>query len=529
METAIEGRLVVHERKELLRFVVVGSVDDGKSTLIGRLLFEGHGLYEDQIAAARRASKQTGLELDFSLFTDGLKAEREQGITIDVAYRYFVTPRRKFVVADTPGHPQYTRNMATGASTAQVAIILIDARLGVLAQSRRHAYLAALLGIPHLAVAINKMDLVGFGQATFDQVAAAFERFAAPLGFQSVTFLPISATGGDNVTAPSPRLPWYRGPTVLGYLESVPAAPPAESQPFRFPVQLAVRPNLDYRGFAGQIAGGSVAVGDEVVALPSRQRTRVIGIDTFEGSLAAASAPQAITLRLADEIDLSRGEMLSASNAPVAATQLEASLVWLADRPLQRARVYVLKHTTRRVRAVVAAIHGRVDLETLRDHPTESLEKNDIGRVTVRCHRPIFCDPYSTQRATGAFILIDAETNETVAAGMIVSATAPAAVEAAATGPVTAEERTRRFGHPGAVIRLRPENAGLSVTLERALFDRGCVVVCTTLVSVAQASAAAGAIALYLGAEEAGAGARWLEATAESQVEDLLDQLAAAV
>ena len=322
-DAPIVARLAAHEHKALLRFVVVGSVDDGKSTLIGRLLFEGQGLYDDQISAVRRASKQNGQEIDFSLFTDGLRAEREQGITIDVAYRYFATERRKYIVADTPGHAQYTRNMATGASTADVAVILLDARLGVLPQSRRHAFIASLLGIPRLVVAINKMDLLGFDRGVYERTARAFSEFVAPLGFRQVSFFPISATAGDNVVARSARTPWYAGPTLMQFLEEVPIGPGDAARPLRFPVQLVLRPHLDYRGFAGQLASGRVQVGDAVVALPSGQRSTVRAIDTFDGPLQQASAPQSVTLRLADEIDLGRGDVLvhaaSAPRAPEAA------------------------------------------------------------------------------------------------------------------------------------------------------------------------------------------------------------------
>jgi bifunctional enzyme CysN/CysC/sulfate adenylyltransferase subunit 1 len=534
METAtktefpLETHLAEYERKELLRFVVVGSVDDGKSTLIGRLLFEGHGLYDDQIAAVRRASRQAGLELDFSLFTDGLKAEREQGITIDVAYRYFATDRRKYIVADTPGHPQYTRNMATGASTADVAIILIDARLGVLAQSRRHAYLSALLGIPHLAVAINKMDLLGFDKSHYESVVESFSRFVSPLGFSSVSFFPVSATGGDNVTSRSVRTPWYDGPTVLEYLESVPTGSEQVLRPFRFPVQLVLRPHLDYRGFAGQLASGRIRVGDEVQALPSGQRSRVIAIDSFEGPLTEAFAPQSVTLRLADEIDLSRGEMLTTSSTPSAATEIDATLVWLGDRPLHPARPYLLKHTTRRVRAQVSKLTGRVDLETLREEPTAHLEKNDIGQVTITCHRPIFCDAYLANRATGAFILIDAQTNETVAAGMITSARSQSDSTREA-GAITDEERRRRFGHSGAVLKLPPNvDASVAENLERHLFELGHAVVRVERAEHAAVCARAGLLAIYSGAEVPETNLSLVKLEPEATIESILQRLASA-
>ena len=308
--TDVEEHLQRHQQKELLRLVVVGSVDDGKSTLIGRLLHDTHGVYDDQLLAVKRASSQAGMEIDFSLFTDGLKAEREQGITIDVAYRYFATEQRKFIIADTPGHIQYTRNMATGASTANVALILIDARLGVLTQSRRHAYIASLLGIPHLLVCINKMDLVDFSREVYESISAEFRAFAGQLDFKDVSFVPVSALRGDNIVEKSGAAPWYTGPSVLSFLETVPIAADRDLDHFRYPVQYVLRPHLNYRGFAGEIASGRVRRGDPILVLPSRRLTRVASIDAFEGSLESASAPLSVTLTLADEVDVSRGDML---------------------------------------------------------------------------------------------------------------------------------------------------------------------------------------------------------------------------
>ena len=405
--------------KELVRLVIIGSVDDGKSTLIGRLLYETSALYDDQIEQARRATKN-GDPIDFSLFTDGLKAEREQGITIDVAYRYFETERRKFILADTPGHAQYTRNMATGASTADAAIILVDARLGVLPQTRRHATIAALLGIRRLAVAVNKMDLVAFDAGVFATVSRELGAFAARLGFESVSFFPVSARLGDNVAQASPRTPWHQGGTILGFLENV--EPPREDAqaPFRFPVQLVLRPHLDYRGLAGQIASGAVAVGDELIVLPSGVRTTVRAIETFEGPLQRAFAPMSIVLQLSDEVDASRGDLLAKpAEAPVARTRLEATAVWLAERPLDPQRAYLLKHTTRTVPARIAAVRSRLDPETLTEQPAGTLLLNEIGRIVVQCARPILGDAYAENRVTGAFILIDALTNETVAAATL--------------------------------------------------------------------------------------------------------------
>jgi bifunctional enzyme CysN/CysC len=393
-------------------------VDDGKSTLIGRLLYETGALYDDQIAQVRRATRN-GDAVDFSLFTDGLLAEREQGITIDVAYRFFETGRRKFILADTPGHAQYTRNMATGASTADAAIILLDARLGVLPQTRRHAAIAALLGIRSLAVAVNKMDLVGFDEGVFRGLCADLRRFADPLGFEELHFFPVSARLGDNVATSSGHTPWHQGGTILHFLESVGGGREEANAHFRFPVQLVVRPHLDYRGLAGQIATGSVSVGDEVTVLPSGTRTRVSAIDSFEGPLARATAPMSVVLRLADEVDAARGDLLShPATAPAPRDRIEATAVWLSERPLDPMRAYLLKHTTRTVPARVA-VQSLLDLETLAEAPAAGLALNDIGRIVVTCARPVICDPYARNRATGAFILIDALTNETVAAGVI--------------------------------------------------------------------------------------------------------------
>ena len=411
--------LQLRAAKELVRLVIIGSVDDGKSTLIGRLLYEAGAIYDDQIEQARRATKN-GDPLDFSLFTDGLKAEREQGITIDVAYRYFETERRKFILADTPGHAQYTRNMATGASTADAAIILVDARLGVLPQTRRHASIAALLGIRRLAVAVNKMDLVGFDEGVFSGVTRELGAFAARLGFEGVSFFPVSARLGDNVAQASARTPWHQGGTILGFLENVEPAREDAQAPFRFPVQLVLRPHLDYRGLAGQIASGAVAVGDELVVLPSGIRTTVRAIESSAGPLQRAFAPMSIVLQLADEVDASRGDLLAhPSAAPVARRQLQATVVWLSERPLDPQRAYLLKHTTRTVPARIASVHARLDPETLAEQPAATLQLNEIGRITVQCARPILGDPYARNRTTGAFILIDALTNETAAAGTL--------------------------------------------------------------------------------------------------------------
>ena len=472
----IHAWLAQHEQKELLRFVTVGSVDDGKSTLIGRLLHDTAAVYDDQLAAVKRASARLaasadgdGEEIDFSLFTDGLRAEREQGITIDVAYRYFATARRKYILADTPGHVQYTRNMATGASTADVAIILLDARLGVLPQSRRHAYIASLLGIPNLVVAVNKMDLAAYDPAVFDRLSDEFGRFVARLSFARVTFLPISARRGDNVVARSARTPWYEGPTLLEHLESVPLSRDREREPLRLPVQYVLRPHLDYRAFAGQVASGAVHPGDEVVVLPSGRRTRVKAIDTWEGERDVAFAPMSVALRLTDEVDISRGDLIAhPGDAPRALDRLVADLVWMNDRPTDPGRGYLVKHTARTVPARVERVLSRTELEGLTQERAESLGLNDIGRVVLRLARPIFVDPYRAIRATGALIVIDALTNETVAAGMVVDEPPPPeeGMRPRFASRVSDGERAARLGHAGAVVWIAspPPSSGTSST-----------------------------------------------------------------
>ncbi len=487
IKSDIEGFLKRHQEKELLRFVTVGSVDDGKSTLIGRLLHDTHGIYEDQLNAVKRASKQEGAEIDFALVTDGLKAEREQGITIDVAYRYFATDRRKLIIADTPGHVQYTRNMATGASTAHLAVILIDARLGVLQQSRRHGYIASLLGIPELTVCVNKMDLIGFDRAVFEPIRNEFAAFCDKLGFTGVTFIPVSALGGDNVVAPSDKTPWYDGPTLLQHLETVPLPRVQADDAFRYPVQIALRPHLGYRGFAGQIASGRVSKGDKIVVLPSRKTTTVTGIDTFEGELDTAFAPMSVSLRLEDEIDISRGDMLvHPQRQPNAKKRFLATVVWMSERPLDLEKTYFLKHSTQQVRAEIQRVNHAVDLETLSPVPAKHLELNDIGQVVVSCLRPLFFDAYTTCRATGAFVLIDPITNNTVAAGMIAAegAEAEEAEEHGALGPhslVSRGERFDRLEQSGAVVWLTGLPASgkseLAYAMERRLFDLGRVAV----------------------------------------------------
>ncbi len=488
--------------RELVRVVALGSVDDGKSTLIGRLLYETSALYEDQVAAVRRASRLGG-EIDFSLFTDGLKAEREQGITIDVAYRYFATARRKFILADAPGHAQYTRNMATGASSADAGLVLLDARLGVQPQSRRHLAIAALLGIPRLAVAINKMDLVGFERAVFERIADEVRDFAARLGFAGLRFIPLSARYGDNVALRSPRTPWHSGGTLLEFLETVEVARERALGPLRFPVQTVLRAE-DYRGYAGQIASGSIALGDEVVILPSGARTRVLAIDTFEGGLSEAAAPMSVALRLADAVDVARGDLIAAPQSPPSVrTRFEATAVWLSERPLDPERTYLLKHTSRLVPARVEAVRWRLDPETLTQVDAQGLEVNELGRIAIQCARPIACDSYRDTRATGAFILIDALSNDTVAGGVIVL-DGPERDQSSEWGgeirAVGTDERRARLGHGAAVVLVERETewAALSLTgaLERALFERGCATAAVRSAEAALACAGAGLVAV---------------------------------
>jgi sulfate adenylyltransferase large subunit len=521
IESDILGYLETHQAKELLRFTTVGSVDDGKSTLIGRLLYDAHGLYEDQLRAVERASSAKSDTIDLSLVTDGLKAEREQGITIDVAYRYFSTDKRKFIIADTPGHVQYTRNMATGASTANVAIILIDARLGVLQQSRRHAFIASLLGIPHLTVCINKMDLRDYDQGVYEGIRKIFSDFAAPLRFKDITFIPISALKGDNIVKRSDRTPWFGDKTLLEHLETVPIADDRNYENFRYPVQYVLRPNLDYRGFAGEIAAGVVRRGDRVMVLPSRKTSRVKAIDTFGGEIESAYAPMSVTLRLEDEVDVSRGDMLVLpDDLPTVAQRFEAHVVWMNERPLDRDKSYFLKHTTRVVRAEIETVLGHVDLETLAEIPADGLALNDIGRALIRTHRPIFFDPYQLSRTTGAFILIDSLSNDTVAAGMIlgVEQDAKSLRSAGAHSQVSPVERRERLGQSGAIVWIA-EGEGdpveLAYAIERRLFDLGRVslVLATTpeaklepavLREIARRAAAAGMIVVVAGEPDGG-------------------------
>jgi len=483
--TDTETFLKRNEEKDLLRISTAGSVDDGKSTLIGRLLYDSKGVYEDQIASARKATINPAAgPLDFALLTDGLRSEREQGITIDVAYRYFSTPKRKFIIADTPGHEQYTRNMATGASTADLAVILIDARNGVLPQSRRHLHIATLLGIRHIVVTVNKMDLVDFSQQVFDQVSSEFASFSARLPVAELKFIPVSALEGDNVVTPSRRMPWYTGPCLLEYLETVKVAMVRKFDYMRFPVQYVLRPNQEFRGFAGQVASGSVRPGDPVMVLPSGRTSRVKSITTYDGDLSQAFAPMSVTLCLEDEIDVSRGDMLvPPQHPPHVARRFEATMVWMNHKPLEPGKPYLVKHTTQQVGGTVTSVRYRVDVNTLEHEPVDRLGFNEIGSLLVETKRPLFFDSYDDNRGTGAFILIDPLTNETVAAGMITARTAleplrtkeQHTLDEFASSRVTPAERHLRAGHRPVVVWLAG-NADLAYVLERKLFDRGCLV-----------------------------------------------------
>jgi bifunctional enzyme CysN/CysC/sulfate adenylyltransferase subunit 1 len=418
---AFQSFLDAHLDHEMLRFTTAGSVDDGKSTLIGRLLHDTKSVYEDQLAAIKksRINRAAG-PIDFSLLTDGLRAEREQGITIDVAYRYFSTAKRKFIIADTPGHEQYTRNMATGASTADVAIVLIDGSKGVLAQSRRHTFIASLLGIPHVVAAVNKMDLVDYDEARFTAIRKEFLALAAHLGLRSVEVIPVSALAGDNIVKPSSNMPWHSGGTLLDYLETVPLAISNNATPLRFPVQLVLRPDASFRGFAGQVAGGVLREGDAVMSLPSRQQTRVKAIVTFDGNLKAAAHPMSVAVELEDEIDLSRGDMLvRPDELPRAVQHFDAKVVWMHEQPLTVGRTYLAKHTTRTVRAKVKSIRYRTDVNSFARVPAHQLEMNDIGEVEFETNLPLFFDSYAENRLTGSMILIEPLSNATVGAVII--------------------------------------------------------------------------------------------------------------
>ncbi len=483
--------LAQERSKDLLRFSTAGSVDDGKSTLIGRLLYDTQSIYDDQVKSIEGKGTTAPGVLDLALLTDGLRAEREQGITIDVAYRYFATARRKFIIADTPGHEQYTRNMATGASTADVAVVLVDARKGVLKQSRRHASITALLGVPQIVVAVNKMDLVDWSEGVFTGICEEFTRFFRGLDFAgdatALHFVPVSALAGDNVVRGSGAMPWYGGPTLLELLEELPSSAYRDiAAPFRFAVQRVARPNLDFRGFAGQIAAGTVRPGDEVLVMPSGLRSRVARIVTFDGDLEAATAPLSVTLTLADEIDISRGDVLVAPlQAAQVATRFDASLVWMSAVPLDFKRRYLLKQASRTVQAHVRVLHRSLDFsgDATGAVSPATLALNDIGMVAMETLLPLSVDLYEANRHTGSFILIDAETNATVAAGMIRSvgesgegSVGKVAIPVSSISAVSIAERVAAWGHGGALLTVAGDPA-FADAIERALFASGAFVV----------------------------------------------------
>jgi sulfate adenylyltransferase large subunit len=498
--------LEAHLGQEMLRFTTAGSVDDGKSTLIGRLLHDTKSVYEDQLAAVKksRVNRAANGHVDFSLLTDGLKAEREQGITIDVAYRYFSTSRRKFIIADTPGHEQYTRNMATGASTADVAIILIDAKAfartgGLLPQSRRHTYIASLLGIPHVVAAVNKMDLAGYSQESFEAIRREFLALCAQLGLHDVETIPVSALEGANVVSASEAMPWYHGPTLLEYLETVPLALANTSGPMRFPVQLVLRPDANFRGFAGQVARGTLRAGDAVMALPSRKQSTVRRIVSYDGDLTAASYPQSVTVELEDEIDLSRGEMLVAADAagetlPNVGSRFRAMVVWMHEEPLAVGRTYVAKHTTRTVRATVKAIRYRVDVNSLEHLASQQVAMNEIAEVDFETNLPLFFDSYKACRWTGSLILIDPLSNATVGAAMI-NGTPMDGAAATELAPDLIQE-----GLPASApsLILLPGRFALAARVQDALLARGAHAVVIDDALIPDSAVAAAVRALQL-------------------------------
>jgi sulfate adenylyltransferase large subunit len=476
-EFSLSSFLAEDHARDLLRFSTAGSVDDGKSTLIGRLLYDTQSVYEDQVRSIEGKGTTGAENLDLALLTDGLRAEREQGITIDVAYRYFSTVNRKFIIADTPGHEQYTRNMATGASTASLAVVLVDARKGVLTQSRRHACITALLGVRHILVAVNKMDLVNYDEHVFNSIRADFAAFFDRLGDlrpSHLYFVPVSALTGDNVVCPTTAMPWYTGPSLLELLQSVPAAEAGASDSFRFAVQRVIRPNQNFRGFAGQIAAGTVRPRDPIMVLPSRRTSRIRSVVTFDGDLSLAQAPQSVTITLTDELDISRGDLIVSLESPAVTTKhFTASLVWMDEKPLDLTRRYLLKHTSRTVQAQVTAIQYRLDVETLERQPATTLTFNGIGLVEIESVQPLTADSYSTNHTTGSFVLIDPITNLTAAAGMIRETNAEARTT---MNVVTAADRAIRWGHSGAHIHLTGPVA-FADAVEQALFLRGAVIV----------------------------------------------------
>ena len=475
ISTDIDAYLAQHENKELLRFLTCGNVDDGKSTLIGRLLHDSKMIYEDQLAAVQADSVKSGTtgagKIDLALLVDGLQAEREQGITIDVAYRYFSTATRKFIIADTPGHEQYTRNMATGASTCDLAIILIDARYGVQTQTKRHSFIASLLGIQHIIVAINKMDLKDYSEATFNEIKQTYLDFTSTLDLHDICFIPMSALDGDNVVNASENMPWYTGVPLMEALNSVEIANDHNFNDARFPVQYVNRPNLDFRGFCGTVASGIFRKGDLITALPSGKSSKIKSIVTYDGDLDQAFPPMAVTLTLEDEIDISRGDMLigTEQQAPIVADQFKATIVWMTEKALTPGRQYIIKLATRSVSGSVALIHHRIDVNTLEHHDAQALQLNEIGSCTVNVNAPVVFDAYKTNKGTGAFIIIDRLSNSTVGAGMITGV-----CDEQSRNPVSSEERAARYSQkPTSIALIGLASKDNAYLLERKLFDNG--------------------------------------------------------
>lgn len=480
------------EKKDLLRLLTAGSVDDGKSTLIGRLLFDSKKLYEDQLDALERDSKRVGNagdNIDYALLLDGLKAEREQGITIDVAYRYFSTNKRKFIIADTPGHEQYTRNMITGGSTANLAIILVDARTGVITQTRRHTYLVSLLGIKHIVLAVNKMDLVNYDEKVFDKIVEDYRKFVEPLGIPDVVCIPLSALKGDNVVDKSENMTWYTGRALLDFLETVHIANDHNLKDFRYPIQYVLRPNLNFRGFSGRVASGVVHKGDEVLAIPSGKKSRVKSITTYDGELDEAFSPQSVTLTLEDEIDLSRGEMLvHPDNVPHISRYFEAMLVWMDEKNMERDQQYFIKQTTNTTRVHIERIRYKVDVNTMEQSMTDALTLNEIGRAVFVTNKPIFFDSYKKNKSCGSFVLIDPITNNTCAVGMIIDEVKSSDLASTITeadrkkmqegiSAVTLQEREKHLGHESRLFNVVGDNLAAqrecAYMLERRMFDIG--------------------------------------------------------
>ena len=475
ISTDINAYLAQHERKELLRFLTCGNVDDGKSTLIGRLLHDSKMIYEDQLAAVQADSVKSGTtgagKIDLALLVDGLQAEREQGITIDVAYRYFSTSTRKFIIADTPGHEQYTRNMATGASTCDLAVILIDARYGVQTQTKRHSFIASLLGLKHIIVAINKMDLMAYSEDTFNKIKADYLAFVKTLGQHDIHFIPMSALDGDNVVNPSENMPWFTGKPMMELLNTIEIADDHNFDDARFPVQYVNRPNLDFRGFCGTVASGVFHKGDAITALPSGKTSRIKTIVTYDGELDEAFAAMAVTLTLTDEIDVSRGDIIVGQhqNVPTVADKFKADIVWMTEQAMTPGRQYLIKLATRSVSGSVSMIHHRIDVNTLEHHDANELKLNEIGHCTVAVNAPVVFDPYKRNKSTGSFIIIDRLSNITVGAGMI---SGDASEED--WSPVSAGERATRFAQTASVIGLTGDGAQqVAYHLERKLFDTG--------------------------------------------------------